>query len=136
MGISRGAAISLFPIGILEFVVRKLTLPITNERPGKYAISHCCYRCNLVVAPDDPFKMNGFIALVLVALAVGLMQGCRWIKLLAPSKPVSAERSVACPDHGFWRNAGQNAGRLRWAQRIATTLIAKFGKKHIQWAWY
>ncbi len=25
-------------------------------------------------------------------------------------------------------------GRLRGAQRIATTLIAKFGKKHIQWA--
>ncbi len=40
------------------------------------------------------FKMNGFIALVLVALAVGLMH---WIKLLAPSKLVSAERSVALP---------------------------------------
>jgi H+/gluconate symporter-like permease len=41
------------------------------------------------------FKMNGFIALVLVALAVGLMQGCRWLKLSAPLKPVSAARSAA-----------------------------------------
>ncbi|MDU5136882.1 MAG: gluconate transporter [Klebsiella oxytoca] len=49
------------------------------------------------------FKLNGFIALVLVALAVGLMQGMPLDKVIV-------------------------------AQRIATTLIAKFGKKHIQWA--
>lgn len=41
------------------------------------------------------FKMNGFIALVLVALAVGLMQGMPLVKLSALSKPVSAARSAA-----------------------------------------
>lgn len=43
------------------------------------------------------FKMNGFIALVLVALAVGLMQGMPLDKSSAPSKPVSVVRLAVWP---------------------------------------
>ncbi len=55
-------------------------------------------------------------------------------KLLAPSKPVSAGRSVALPIMGFGAMLGKMLADCGGAQRIATTLIAKFGKKHIQWA--
>ena len=41
------------------------------------------------------FKLNGFIALVLVALAVGLMQGMPRIKSLVLLKPGSAVRWAA-----------------------------------------
>ena len=79
------------------------------------------------------FKMNGFIALVLVALAVGC-KGCRWSKLLAPLKRVSAARSAAALIMGFGAMLGKMLADCGGAQRIATTLIDKFGKKNIQWA--
>ena len=41
------------------------------------------------------FKLNGFIALVLVALAVGLMQGMPLDKLSSPSKTALGEPSAA-----------------------------------------
>ncbi|STT45975.1 High-affinity gluconate transporter GntT [Klebsiella pneumoniae] len=81
------------------------------------------------------FKMNGFIALVLVALAVGLMQGMPLDKVSSPSKTALAAPlgslalimgfalcSVSC-----WQTAAAPSVS-------ATTLINKFGKKHIQWA--
>lgn len=60
------------------------------------------------------FKMNGFIALVLVALAVGLMQGMPLDKVIGSIKAGVGGTLGSLADHGFWRNAGQNAGRLRW----------------------
>ncbi|SUG52901.1 High-affinity gluconate transporter GntT [Salmonella enterica subsp. arizonae] len=59
------------------------------------------------------FKMNGFIALVLVALAVGLMQGMPLDKVIGSIK--TGRRRYAWqpgPDYGVWRHAGQNACRL------------------------
>lgn len=61
------------------------------------------------------FKMNGFIALVLVALAVGLMQGMPLDKVIGSIKAgVGGTLGSLALIMGFWRNAGQNAGRLRW----------------------
>ncbi|VDA98895.1 High-affinity gluconate transporter [Klebsiella pneumoniae] len=80
------------------------------------------------------FKMNGFIALVLVALAVGLMQGMPLDKVIVSIKNgVGGTLGSLALIMGFGAMLGA-AGRLRRAQRIATTLINKFGKKHIQWA--
>lgn len=80
-------------------------------------------------------KLNGFISLVVVALAVGLMEG------------MSLTKVVKSLETGFGGTLGSLAlilgfgailGRLMAdsgaAQRISNTLIDKFGKKRIQWA--
>ena len=81
------------------------------------------------------FKMNGFIALVLVALAVGLMQGMPLDKVIGSIKAgVGGTLGSLALIMGFGAMLGKMLADCGGAQRIATTLIAKFGKKHIQWA--
>lgn len=59
------------------------------------------------------FKMNGFIALVLVALAVGLMQGMPLDKVIGSIKAgVGGTLGSLALIMGF-SHAGQNACRLR-----------------------
>lgn len=60
------------------------------------------------------FKMNGFIALVLVALAVGLMQGMPLDKVIGSIKAgVGGTLGSLALIMGFGSHAGQNACRLR-----------------------
>jgi len=81
------------------------------------------------------FKMNGFIALVLVALAVGLMQGMPLDKVIVSIKNgVGGTLGSLALIMGFGAMLGKMLADCGGAQRIATTLIDKFGKKHIQWA--
>ena len=81
------------------------------------------------------FKMNGFIALVLVALAVGLMQGMPLDKVIGSIKAgVGGTLGSLALIMGFGAMLGKMLADCGGAQRIATTLIAKFGKKHIQWS--
>ena len=81
------------------------------------------------------FKMNGFIALVLVALAVGLMQGMPLDKVIGSIKAgVGGTLGSLALIMGFGAMLGKMLADCGGAQRIATTLIAKFGKKHIKWA--
>ena len=81
------------------------------------------------------FKMNGFIALVLVALAVGLMQGMPLDKVIVSIKNgVGGTLGSLALIMGFGAMLGKLLADCGGAQRIATTLINKFGKKHIQWA--
>ena len=81
------------------------------------------------------FKLNGFIALVLVALAVGLMQGMPLDKVIVSIKNgVGGTLGSLALIMGFGAMLGKMLADCGGAQRIATTLIAKFGKKHIQWA--
>mgnify|MGYP000308222730 CR=1 FL=1 len=81
------------------------------------------------------FKMNGFIALVLVALAVGLMQGMPLDKVIVSIKNgVGGTLGSLALIMGFGAMLGKMLADCGGAQRIATTLIAKFGKKNIQWA--
>ncbi len=61
------------------------------------------------------FKMNGFIALVLVALAVGLMQGMPLDKVIGSIKAgVGGTLGSLALIMGFGAMLGKNAGRLRW----------------------
>lgn len=81
------------------------------------------------------FKMNGFIALVLVALAVGLMQGMPLVKVISSIKAgVGGTLGSLALIMGFGAMLGKMLADCGGAQRIATTLIDKFGKQHIQWA--
>ncbi len=81
------------------------------------------------------FKLNGFIALILVALAVGLMQGMPVDKVIASIKAgVGGTLGSLALIMGFGAMLGKMLADCGGAQRIATTLIDKFGQKYIQWA--
>lgn len=81
------------------------------------------------------FKLNGFIALILVALAVGLMQGMPVNTVIASIKAgVGGTLGSLALIMGFGAMLGKLLADCGGAQRIATTLIAKFGTRYIQWA--
>ena len=81
------------------------------------------------------FKMNGFIALILVALAVGMMQGMPLDAVIKSIKAgVGGTLGSLALIMGFGAMLGKLLADCGGAQRIATTLIEKFGRKHIQWA--
>lgn len=81
------------------------------------------------------FKLNGFISLVLVALAVGIAQGMPVDKVIGSIKAgVGGTLGSLALIMGFGAMLGKLLADCGGAQRIATTLIDKFGKKHIQWA--
>jgi len=81
------------------------------------------------------FKLNGFIALILVALAVALLLGMPIDKVIA-----SAEQGVGntlgklALIIGFGAMLGKLLADCGGAQRIASTLIEKSGRQYIQWA--
>ncbi|WP_075181805.1 gluconate transporter [Pantoea sp. 1.19] len=80
-------------------------------------------------------KLNGFIALILVALAVGIMQGMPVDEVIAAiKKGVGSTLGSLALIMGFGAMLGKLLSDCGGAQRIATTLIDKFGVKHIQWA--
>lgn len=81
------------------------------------------------------FKLNGFIALILVALAVGVMQGMPVNKVITSIKTgVGGTLGSLALIMGFGAMLGKLLADCGGAQRIATTLIKKFGVKYIQWA--
>ncbi|AXW86208.1 gluconate transporter [Lonsdalea britannica] len=80
-------------------------------------------------------KLNGFIALVLVALAVGILQGMPVDKVIASIKTgVGGTLGSLALVMGFGAMLGKMLADCGGAQRIATTLIDWFGHKNIQWA--
>ncbi|QHM70238.1 gluconate transporter [Mixta intestinalis] len=81
------------------------------------------------------FRLNGFIALILVALAVGMMQGMPVNKVIASIKTgMGSTLGSLALIMGFGAMLGKLLADCGGAQRIATTLIAKFGQRYIQWA--
>ncbi|HAB72674.1 MAG TPA: gluconate transporter, partial [Pantoea sp.] len=81
------------------------------------------------------FKLNGFIALILGALVVGMMQGMPVNKVILSIKNgVGGTLGSLALIMGFGAMLGKLLADCGGAQRIATTLIEKFGKQHIQWA--
>ncbi len=81
------------------------------------------------------WKLNGFISLILVALAVGIMQGMPVDKVISSIKAgVGGTLGGLALIMGFGAMLGKLLADCGGAQRIATTLIDKFGPKHIQWA--
>lgn len=77
------------------------------------------------------FKLNGFISLILVALAVGVMQGMPVDKVVGSIKAgVGGTLGSLALIMGFGAMLGKLLADCGGAQRIATTLIDKFGKQH------
>lgn len=81
------------------------------------------------------FKIHCFIALILVALFVGLLQGMSIVGVLNSVKSgVGGTLSNLALIMGFGAMLGKLLGDCGGAQRIAMTLVNKFGEKNIQWA--
>lgn len=81
------------------------------------------------------FKLNGFISLVLVSLVVGIMEGMPIQNVVNSVKNgVGGTLGSLALILGFGAMLGKLMAESGAAQRIAVTLIDKFGKKRIQWA--
>ncbi len=81
------------------------------------------------------FKLNGFISLILVALLVGLLQQMPINTIITSIKTgVGGTLGSLALIMGFGAMLGKLLADCGGAQRIATTLIDKFGRDHIQWA--
>lgn len=82
-----------------------------------------------------PLRVNGFIALILVALSVGVLEGMPVMEVIKSIKNgVGGTLGSLALIMGFGAMLGKLLADCGGAQRIATTLIATFGNKKIQWA--
>lgn len=80
-------------------------------------------------------KVNGFISLVFVSLMVGIAEGMPASKVLTSiQNGVGGTLGSLALILGFGAMLGKLIADTGAAQKIATTLINKFGKKNIQWA--
>ncbi len=80
-------------------------------------------------------RLNGFISLVLVALTVGLLEGMPATNVITSIKNgVGGTLGSLALILGFGAMLGKLMAESGAAQRIAMTLIDKFGKKRLQWA--
>ncbi|MBC2582522.1 gluconate:H+ symporter [Clostridium sp. DJ247] len=81
------------------------------------------------------FKVNGFISLILVSLVVGVAEGMPAINVIKSiQNGMGGTLGYLSLVLGFGAMLGKLIADTGAAQRIATTLIDKFGKKNIQWA--
>ncbi|VDZ81193.1 Gluconate permease [Salmonella bongori] len=81
------------------------------------------------------FKVNGFIALVLVAAVVGFAEGMGAQDVLhSIQNGIGGTLGGLAMILGFGAMLGRLISDTGAAQRIATTLINTFGKKRVQWA--
>jgi Gnt-I system high-affinity gluconate transporter len=81
------------------------------------------------------FKLNGFLSLIIVALIVGVLEGMPIGSVVTSIKNgVGGTLGSLALIIGFGAILGKLMADCGGAQRIAMTLIEKFGKKKIQWA--
>ena len=80
------------------------------------------------------FKVNGFIALVFVSAVVGIAEGMTPLNVMASIQKGIGSTLGGGDDPRLWCHARAAGVRYRRCQRVATTLIAAFGKQRLQWA--
>ncbi len=81
------------------------------------------------------FKLNAFIAFIIVSLVVGVAEGMEFLKVLASIETgIGKTLGSLIMILGFGAMLGKLVADSGAAQRITTKLVDKFGKKNIQWA--
>jgi Gnt-I system high-affinity gluconate transporter len=81
------------------------------------------------------FKLNAFIAFIIVSLVVGVAEGMEFLKVLASIEDgIGKTLGSLIMILGFGAMLGKLVADSGAAQRITTKLVDKFGKKNIQWA--
>ncbi len=81
------------------------------------------------------FRLNAFIALILVALGVGIAEGMNVNEVVdSIQKGVGATLGYLVLVLGFGAMLGGLIAESGAAQKITSALTKSFGIKHIQWA--
>ncbi|MFS4468636.1 gluconate:H+ symporter [Maribacter sp. 2210JD10-5] len=81
------------------------------------------------------FKLNGFIAFILVSLFVGITEGMEPVAVVSSiQKGIGNILGFLVLILGLGAMLGKLVAESGAAQRITTKLVDKFGKKNIQWA--
>ncbi|WP_047247231.1 gluconate:H+ symporter [Maribacter thermophilus] len=81
------------------------------------------------------FKLNGFIAFILVSLFVGIAEGMEPVAVVESiQKGIGNILGFLVLILGLGAMLGKLVAESGAAQRITTKLVEKFGKKNIQWA--
>ena len=81
------------------------------------------------------FKVNGFIALVFVSAVVGVAEGMTPLEAVdSIQKGIGGTLGGLAMILGFGAMLGKLVSDTGAAQRVASTLIATFGKQRVQWA--
>lgn len=81
------------------------------------------------------FKLNGFIAFILVSLFVGIAEGMEPVAVVESiKKGIGNILGFLVLILGLGAMLGKLVAESGAAQRITTKLVEKFGKKNIQWA--
>ncbi|MCX2718186.1 gluconate:H+ symporter [Lentiprolixibacter aurantiacus] len=81
------------------------------------------------------YKLNAFIAFTLVSLLVGIAEGMPLLEVVgAIQKGIGDTLGFLILILGFGAMLGKLVADSGAAQRITTQLIARFGKRNIQWA--
>ena len=81
------------------------------------------------------FKLNAFIAFIIVSLVVGVAEGMEFLKVLGSiEEGIGKTLGSLIMILGFGAMLGKLVADSGAAQRITTKLVDKFGKKNIQWA--
>ena len=81
------------------------------------------------------FKLNAFIAFIIVSLVVGVAEGMEFLKVLGSIEAgIGKTLGSLIMILGFGAMLGKLVADSGAAQRITTKLVDKFGKKNIQWA--
>lgn len=80
-------------------------------------------------------KLNSFLSLIIVCLAVGIAEGMPLLNVISSIETgVGSTLGHLSLIIGFGAMLGKLMADSGGAQQIATTLINKFGYKHITWA--
>lgn len=81
------------------------------------------------------FKLNGFISLLLVSLVVGILEGMPLNEVVTSMENgIGGQVKSLILILGFGAMLGKILAECGAAQRIANTMVSKFGIKRIQWA--
>lgn len=81
------------------------------------------------------FKVNGFIALIFVSAVVGIAEGMAPLAVMTSiQKGIGSTLGSLALILGLGAMLGRLVSDTGAAQRVATTLIAVFGKDRLQWA--
>ncbi len=81
------------------------------------------------------FKLNAFIAFTIVSLGVGIAEGMALLEVVdSIQRGIGNTLGFLVMILGFGAMLGKLVADSGAAQRITSNLVAKFGKKNIQWA--
>ncbi|MEC0302905.1 gluconate:H+ symporter [Terribacillus saccharophilus] len=98
-------------------------------------IVYICIGVALLLLLITVFRLNAFISLVIVALLVGIMEGMHPVEALESVKNgIGSTLGDLALVLGFGTMLGKLMADSGGAQRIADTLIAKFGQNKVQMA--